>query len=592
MLLPAVAEAWEDLLRWWDEFYNDPNFWLHLSLLVCVASITIYIYVHIIATRKRLFSHPWNTAPGRLPVVGHWHKIRNDKNLTAKLEQWADLYGKQHGCYDIQIFGSTYTVICRDDLADYILKNRVDSLVNAQQYRDSLASVGAGTALITAEGDAWREERQLVAPLLMKKHQVQDYMTTIQTTAKILIEKWVHQYDQLLAFKKKKAAKMDHHFLKITINNDITDGVADMITHIATGKSLDLLSHPKSRTAKDIRIITLGAIRRGLSLVHPYWHYLPSFLTGQSLRGPKNRLLHSIEQEVKEEQRVFVEKQGINGIGDPARESTSSSSKAKTFLQKLFRSAPAHSVELTTERATGEMLTLLLGGVQPLAKTLIRALCIIAEDQDLQRELREEADTVHLESLADPTDIYNSLPRLKSFFHEVHRWYGVGLQQFRIQEELPFCGTLLPCGSNLILLGRYLSTTAVSRSYSDSYQHSNNGKGYYSDTDGNHIPGQSSPSEFDPRRYLSKSDEPGSWVCKTPRHGTAFGGFGFGVRRCPGRHIAELYSYCVVTLLLQQFELELPTGKLTKTKKRHREIYDIVQALQGKITLKLTKREN
>jgi hypothetical protein len=378
----------------------------------------------------------------------------------------------------------------------------------------------------------------------------------MQDTSQKLVQKWGNDVQE--------GRRQSKNLVKI--DNDVANATADMIARVALGKDSDLLNHPSdNKAAKDIKRIDAVAYSMGRTLID-FWR-LP-FSKQAALGGPMRRILNLIQAGVEEEESNLRIPHEENEKGHDSQVNHSIN-----FLGKLLGSMKSHDMELAQHRILGNVMTLFLGGLPSTSKTLTRALYMLAKDPELQKELRQEADAVHLESM-DADMIYTSLPRLKSFFHEIHRCFGVALLHLQIEEDLPFRGALLPKGANLILLGRYISMSNYDPSLDGSNKHA--------------VIGESGapPSDFDPRRYLYKSDKDGSYACSTPRHGTFFGGFGYGMRHCPGRHMAELFSYSVVALLLQQFEVELAPRHIEP-----REIYSVVQALHCKVTLKLSKRE-
>ena len=110
----------------------------------------------------------------------------------------------------------------------------------------------------------------------------------------------------------------------------------------------------------------------------------------------------------------------------------------KNYLEKIVGLAQSDKNQIERNRLTGNIITLFLAAVDTTSKTLTHALHILAEDQDLQRELRKEVDqmTVNGEKTLDFTtlyDLFTKIPHIKSFMHETHRNYSpmVNKQQLR-----------------------------------------------------------------------------------------------------------------------------------------------------------------
>ena len=131
--------------------------------------------------------------------------------------------------------------------------------------------------------------------------------------------------------------------------------------------------------------------------------------------------------------------------------------------------------------------------------------------------------------------------------------------------EIPFCGTVLPKGTDAIVLARSVS-----------WQSSDVPKG----------PNNSPPTAFDPARYLV-TEEDGSLRSIFPSTKLGgFLGFGHGVRSCPGRVYSEGLSYAILVAALQTFAWTLkpdhPKAKF---------IFDVVMTPECDVQLDFKKRD-
>jgi cytochrome P450 len=167
-------------------------------------------------------------------------------------------------------------------------------------------------------------------------------------------------------------------------------------------------------------------------------------------------------------------------------------------------------------------------------------------------------------------DLFERLPRLKSFLHEVHRMYGVPHIALQADRDVTFCGTKLPKGTSFVLMLKYIGTQTIAPS-----------------KDVPSGPNEEVPSEFCPTRYLVKDPDTGRLSSLSPN--TKAGGFmvfGHGMRSCPGRTYSEAFSYLLLASLLQTFNVELapnhPEPKMES---------DIVMVPDCGVSLQLTKRD-
>jgi cytochrome P450 len=134
------------------------------------------------------------------------------------------------------------------------------------------------------------------------------------------------------------------------------------------------------------------------------------------------------------------------------------------------------------------------------------------------------------------------------------------------KEEIPFCGTTLPKGTDIVVLSR-----SVSWSSKEVPQGPNN----------------STAKIFDASRYLVTDPDTGATSSVFPS--TKLGGFtpfGHGVRSCPGRTYSEALSYAVLVAVLQAF-----TWTLTPDHPKVGFVFSIVMVPDCDIQLVLTKRD-
>lgn len=178
----------------------------------------------------------------------------------------------------------------------------------------------------------------------------------------------------------------------------------------------------------------------------------------------------------------------------------------------------------------GNVAGLFYAGTDTTSKAVTTALYLLARDKELQQELQHEADTVDLEAIT-LQDFYTKLPRLKSFLHEVHRHYGVPVLGLYVTQQIPFCGSFLSPGTDIIVLGRRIALSSQDVPLG---------------------PHSSRPQMFDPRRYIVSGVDGIQAVSPSVKQG-GFLAFGHGVRSCPGRIYSEALSYTVLVSLLQHF---------------------------------------
>lgn len=155
-------------------------------------SSAISLYCH---GRRPTKQRPWPMVPHWLPFVGHLHCIRgSSKYLLPFCEKWADRYVDDYGCFDIEIAGTNYIVICHPDRTAEVLRHRPKFVERTSIIREVVDSFG-GTGVFSAEGDVWLRERKLMASALNRAN-MQEYLPVFRTVTTRLVRKWIHQYEQ------------------------------------------------------------------------------------------------------------------------------------------------------------------------------------------------------------------------------------------------------------------------------------------------------------------------------------------------------------------------------------------------------------
>jgi cytochrome P450 len=531
---------------------------VHTAAAVILATTIVLggsYYSHVLQKKR-----PWPFVPGWIPLLGHFQYVRSPRNLATKLEEWADEYGSETGVYEMDLAGKKYVVVCREDTAMELVKLRPYVLQRRAEGREAANSMGA-TGIFTAEQDQWKMEHKLVRPALNRSN-VQEFLSSMSEIADRLVKKWRDQCDDEITTTTATTATAIVRDIQVDLSN-IT---ADSISAVTMDQDFDFLNHPDSREAADVQKIMEGLVSRALSPVR-YWR-VP--VIGQYLDGlgfAINRVLKMMDQVVHD----YECERGSTSSGGDGEESTDASGtspKKKTFLSKLYDVMHSEKTQLSRERVIGNIVTLFMAGTDTTSKTLAYALYLIARDTELQKELQAEAASVDLKA-ATLQDLFESLPRLKSFLHEVHRMYGVPLLALQADREVTFRGTKLPKGTNFMLLIKYIGNQTIAPS-----------------KDVPVGPNGEVPSQFCPTRYLVKDPDTGHISSVSPS--TKAGGFmvfGHGMRACPGRTYSEAFSYLLVASILQTFNVELaPNHPEPKME------FDIVMVPDCGVSLQLTRR--
>lgn len=386
-----------------------------------------------------------------------------------------------------------------------------------------------------AEEHQWIQENRVIRPTLNRAN-VQDYLGIFKEQADRLMTKW----EKDIASRKNG---------EISINDDIINLAADAIIKVGMDREFDFLHHPDKGMAKDVMAMQEAAVYRTF---RPIWYWRIPYI-GQYLDGygyAVNRVCGTINQVVEE-----YESGGSNSIS------------RTTFLGKLFAAMESEKIKLERERVVGNILTLFVTGADPVSKTFLDALWHLSRDVALQEELATEAFTVDLSSVS-LMELYDKVPRIKSFLHEIHRFYGVPFLLMQAQRNISVGGNTIPAGQNLFLLLRYVTYKCASVPLG---------------------PSGETADEFCPTRWLQEERNKDGGVtmsCPMPDPSSmAFLGFGHGMRSCPGRAYAEAFQYSILIRLLQTFSFTLSPNRPSIHIG-----FDVVMGPDKDIHVNLTKR--
>lgn len=454
----------------------------------------------------------WPTVPGAWPLLGHFPYIQSLDNMCAQLEKWADQYGSESGCYEMIMPGGVRTlVVCQEEAAMEIMKQRPQKVYRPPELREAVNSIGA-TGVFAAEGSQWKDERKLVSAALNHKQLHEHYLPNMKRFASRLIQKW-----------EKDVENSPNGILEGT-RADLGGLTADAVCKTVLDEEFDFLNHPERQVARDVRAIMQGATMRSLL---PVWYWRIPFI-GQYMDGlgwPIHRLTSIIQKTIQDHESET--QNNSNGGG------------TNTYLKKIMSMMHAEKKPLALDRVMGNALTLFLAGTDTTEKALVQALYHLALYPNLQARLREEVADFDWEK-ASIEDFYSELPKLKSFLHEIHRFYLFPLMFLQTNEDIVFKETTIPKDSQIFVHIRHCTIQKNKPSKDVPFG-----------------PNNSHPSIFDPERFLEKTGEgkTGEWTCPDPiTTNAAFMMFGSGVKSCPGRKYSELLSYCVLVSVLQTFQ--------------------------------------
>ena len=479
-------------------------------LVLVTTSVSIAALIH-----SRRETWPWPKVPGSLPFVGNFHQVGRIENLANQMTEWANEYGKERGAFHVNLAGVNYLVACREDMAMEIMNQRPYKIIRNDNLTAAARGVGAD-GVFSAEGETWKSDRRMIAPVLNKQH-VEMYLDSIKTVASRLVGKWI--------------SLAEDGSSAVIVNGDLYSSTIDMQALFTFGKDFDSLRRKDSVHANDVASLLQGTMFRGLMSIH-YWKipFIGQYL--DCLGWCRRRVIDYIESVIAEYEEC---------------EDDGHSPQKATIMGKLLTLVKGESSRLDRQRMVGNLLTVFFAGTDATGSILSSMLWMIATDKSgLQDELAKEARDLGDINVAAFQEINSKLPKLKSAAYETQRIYSAFPIIFlKAAQQVVFDNTTLPGGTQFLVMTRYVSTNPISPPTGVPFG-----------------PKGELPSEFCARRWLMD----GGVQPPCTKKG-AFMAFGHGPRTCPGRDLAEIVTLVVISSVLQRFEISLAPGHATVQRK-------------------------
>ncbi|KAM4836492.1 sterol 26-hydroxylase, mitochondrial isoform 2-T2 [Thomomys bottae] len=213
---------------------------------------------------------------------------------------------------------------------------------------------------------------------------------------------------------------------------------------------------------------------------------------------------------------------------------------------------------LNPQEALGSLPELLIAGVDTSSNTLTWALYHLSKNPEIQEELHKEvAGVVPVGKVPQHKDIAH-MPLLKAVIKETLRLYPVVPANSRIimDKETEIDGFLFPKNTQFVFCHYVVSRDPTAFS---------------------------EPESFQPHRWLKKQESNVSNV----KHPFGSVPFGYGIRSCLGRRIAELEMHLLLSRLIQRYKVILPpeTGEV-------KSVARIVLVPNKKVGLRFLQRQS
>ncbi len=295
-------------------------------------------------------------APKGLPLLGNVHQL-DIKRLHQVLEAWCAELGP---LYTLRL-GPQRALVCADaELAQTVLRER------PQHYRrfspiESVLSEMGGNGVFSAEGEAWKPQRQLIMKALAATH-FRGFFPALQAITHRLLRRW-----------QQAAARGE----VVDMGKDLVRYTVDVTTALAFGEDPNTLEQ-QGDVIQDQLSLIFPMIDKRIGSAFPLWRYV---------KLPQDRAFERALSRVHAHVASLIER-AKRRLRDEAV------SVPRNLLEAMLLAREQPDSRLDESVVAANVLTLLLAGEDTTAHTLAWTMPYLAADTALQQRLHDQAAQV------------------------------------------------------------------------------------------------------------------------------------------------------------------------------------------------------
>ncbi|XP_070693994.1 cytochrome P450 [Pempheris klunzingeri] len=436
----------------------------------------------------------------------HWMFIKGYFQTTQQLQiEHTKIYGPLWKSK----FGPLVVVnVASAELIEQVLRQEGRHPVRTEmphwrRYRE-LRNLAHGP--LTELGAEWQRIRSILNPRMLKPKHVSSYTHTINDVVTDFID---------------RVARLRDATGRGVVVNDVTgelykfafEGICSVLFETRLGCMNDVVPEKTQKF-----IFSVGEMFRLSHVVILFpkstWPYLPFWkqfmAVWDNLFKVSEELVLKKMEEIREKVNLDEEMEGA-------------------YLTHLLLSD-----QMTVTEILGSITELLVGGVDTTSNTVSWTLYHLAKEPEIQEQLYQEVISVCPGDKVPTSEDIAQMPYLKAIIRETLRLYPVvpGNARFTVENEIVVGDYLFPKRTLFHLCH-----------YAVSY-------------DENIFP---DPHTFLPQRWLRVAEE------RSRQHPFGSVPFGFGVRACLGRRVAELEMYLLMSRLIKRYEVRPDPAGTTVT---------------------------
>ena len=434
--------------------------------------------------------------PRGWPVLGNLLQL-DIPHVHAQLEGWAKIYGP---LYRLRIGPRNVLVVSQPDLIAGILRDRPDGWSRFEPMRTVIHEMGIN-GLFNAEGEAWRQQRRLVAAAFTPSH-LKRYFPLIR----LMTERLKGRLD--VAAQTGSWIDLRSMLMRYTV---------DVTASLAFGIDVNTIQQDHSTFQQHLDKL-LPVVMRRMNAPFPVWRYV---------KLPAD---HAFDRH------LAASHAAVEGFVQTARERIAANpalaEQPTNLLEVMLTARDANGAMLGEAEVAGNVFTILLAGEDTTANTLAWTLHLLHQHPQAWRAVVAEVDTCLGANLV-PASIQaaNEMTVIEDCSNESMRLRPVAPLTY-VENNAPteVGGVALPAGTLVLCTMR---SGAVDPSIA---------------TDA---------AEFRPSRWHVEASAADETAVAAGNHQltTASMPFGAGPRVCPGRYLALLEMKMVLATVARNYEL-------------------------------------
>ncbi|EDV24789.1 uncharacterized protein TRIADDRAFT_25487 [Trichoplax adhaerens] len=360
--------------------------------------------------------------------------------------------------------------------------------------------------VLIGEGEEWRKSRSVMDKKLLKMKDVGEYC-----------ERMNQVISDLISFIKQKQITDNLNGELGNLQDALYKWSFETINSVLFSKRLGSFNDPPTPIAEQFynNVCDMMDATGQLVFLPPYYKYIKTKrwkkycsywdtlfeIGGKLIQEERNRLLS-------------------NGLDLSQMSETGRRTEEMEFLPYVLSRG-----ELNDEEIAGNIIELMMAGVDTSANTILWTLYILGKNPDIQEKLYQEVSGILKDGQFPDSQTVQKMPYLRGVIKESQRLYPVLVATARIlDKDIVLSGYHVPAKTRISAV-MYLM--AMDESIFDE------------------------PTKIIPERWIRSS--PSSQHQRNP---FSFIPFGFGPRMCIGRRIAELEMELLIARLILQFRID------------------------------------